>query len=80
MIELKKRGYNAMYDNAGIGVKSDGTYSKNQEGVEPLIIFDANDLQETSIKRVSTSEQKEAGDRYIEWKKERDKTLRKFQD
>lgn len=78
--ELQKRGYNAMYDNAGIGVGTDGRYSKQQEGVEPLIIFDANVLRETSNKRVSAGEQKIAKEQYENWKKERDETLRKFQD
>lgn len=78
--ELKKRGYNAMYDNASIGVPNDGGYSKTQEGVEPLIIFDANNLQETTARKINADEQKSAGKQYRDWQKERDETLRRFQD
>ena len=78
--ELKKLGYNAMYDNAGIGVKSDGKYNKVQEGVEPLIIFDSDStLQSVSTRKINTVEQKLSATQYEQWKKDRDKTLKGFQ-
>lgn len=77
--ELQKRGYNAMYDNASIGVPSDGKYSKHQEGVEPLIIFDAEkSLDEIKVNKVSYAEQKKSDKDYLEWLKDRDKTLKGF--
>lgn len=77
--ELSKQGYNAMYDNASIGVKSDGTYSKYQEGIEPLIIFDSKKtMKETNIQEVTKNEMQKSGDEYNKWKAERDNTLRKF--
>ena len=78
--ELQKQGYNAMYDNASIGVGSDGKYSKVQEGIEPLIIFDSKStLKELSVRTIDETEQKRADDQYIQWKSERDKLLKKFQ-
>ena len=78
--ELQKQGYNAMYDNASIGVKGDGSYNKAQEGIEPLIIFDSkNTLKETAVNKVDKSSQLDSGDRYINWQSERDKVLRDFQ-
>ena len=77
--ELKKLGYNAMYDNASIGVGSDGKYSKQQEGVEPLIIFDSDStLQKISTKRVSADERQESKEKYQQWERDRTETLRKF--
>lgn len=77
--ELKKLGYNAMYDNASIGVGVDGKYSKDQEGVEPLIVFDRKStLHETSVKQVTTEEQRRAQDDYDKWVQNRNKLLRKF--
>lgn len=77
--ELSKQGYNAMYDNAGIGVKSDGKFSKIQEGIEPLIIFDSKKtLKETNVQEISKSESQKFGEEYDKWKAERDEALRKF--
>jgi hypothetical protein len=77
--ELTKLGYNAMYDNASIGVGSDGRYSKQQEGVEPLIIFDSGStLQKTSTRQVSDAERRSSKEQYDQWKNDRDKTLREF--
>lgn len=42
--ELKKRGYDAMYDNGMISVNS----MNRQEAYEPLILFDGGTLKETS--------------------------------
>lgn len=77
--ELQKMGYNAMYDNASIGVGSDGNYNKSQEGIEPLIIFDKkNTLKENGVKLVTSAEQKEASYNYQNWLKNRNDTLKKF--
>lgn len=79
--ELKNLGYNAMYDNASIGVNSDGEYHKRQEGVEPLIIFDGKStLRETGVNKVTKDEQKRALDTWFDWARERDKALEKFKD
>lgn len=61
--ELKKRGYNAMVDEAGVGSNKTG-----REGVDPLIIFDGSEVMEeigTSI--VSKSEQRSASKRHESW-------------
>lgn len=77
--ELKKMGYNAMYDNASIGVRSDGNYSKRQEGVEPLIIFDPDStLSKNNTRKVSDNERRESNDRYEQWIKDRNKVLKKY--
>lgn len=77
--ELKKMGYNAMYDNASIGVESSGKYNKQQEGVEPLIIFDSEStLKENNVRQISDAEKRESDERYTEWKRERDKILKNF--
>lgn len=78
--ELRKQGYNAMYDNASIGVESDGRYNKQQEGIEPLIIFDAEaSLKKVNTRRVDTDEQRESGRKYEQWKTHRTEVLRDFQ-
>lgn len=77
--ELQNRGYNAMYDNAGIGVKSDGSYSKYQEGTEPLIIFDAkNSLQDVGTTKIDIELQREADKEWQDWRKGVTKTLKNF--
>lgn len=77
--ELRKEGYNAMYDNAGIGVKADGRYSKEQEGIEPLIIFDSNSsLKSTGTREVGIQEQQVASQQYNQWAANRSKTLKRF--
>ena len=45
--ELKKRGYNAMVDEAGVGSNKNG-----REGVDPLIIFDGDKF----LNKISTTE------------------------
>lgn len=79
--ELQKEGYNAMYDNASIGVQSDGKFSKIQEGVEPLIIFDSksslNEIKTTSVDR---AEQKRSGELYTEHITGIRNELRKYRD
>ena len=77
--ELEKLGYNAMYDNASIGVASDGQYNKQQEGVEPLIIFDRkNTLKEIGVTEVNTEERQRSKQQYDDWRSSINDTLRKF--
>lgn len=77
--ELQKLGYNAMYDNASIGVKSDGSYNKQQEGIEPLIIFDASKtMQEVNVRQIEGNEARESNDRYNKWLQDRTDIMRKF--
>lgn len=77
--ELKKLGYNAMYDNASIGVGSDGKYSKLQEGVEPLIIFDSDEvLQKISTRKIDKTEYQLADTQYTRWLNEKNKLLKNF--
>lgn len=79
--ELKKEGYNAMYDNAGIGVQSNGRFSKLQEGVEPLIIFDSKStLNELKTTSVDTAEQQRSGEQYTESINKIRGELRKYRD
>lgn len=62
--ELKKEGYNAMQDLAG--VKSRLTI----EGIDPLIIFNPNDvLENIDIKEVSEKEIKKSGKEYDNWRR-----------
>lgn len=61
--ELKRRGYNAMVDEAGVGSTIAG-----KQGIEPLIIFDGSkSLTETNSRVVSDKEQLEATKRYNKW-------------
>lgn len=78
--ELTKLGYNAMYDNASIGVTSSGQYNKQQEGVEPLIIFNSKStLNELNTRRVDSEERRKSGSEYQKWQNERTKILKKYQ-
>lgn len=61
--ELKKRGYNAMVDEAGVGSNSTG-----REGVEPLIVFDGDSsLIKTSTSEVSKRTQQKASAKHMKW-------------
>ena len=61
--ELKKRGYNAMVDEAGVGTNQNG-----REGVEPLIIFDrGQSLEERGTRRVNGITQARAKKRHRQW-------------
>lgn len=61
--ELRKRGYNAMVDEAGVGSNKNG-----REGVDPLIIFDGDDvMQEVGTSVVSKSTQRSASKRHESW-------------
>lgn len=60
--ELKSKGYNAMYDNASIGIGS-----SRIEGVEPLIVFDDSSLEPKKTKKVSPSKSKARSVKYYDW-------------
>lgn len=63
--ELKKRGYNAMVDEAGVGGKQ---LMRNREGVEPLIIFDqADTLTPITTKLVDKKTKEQAERRHRNW-------------
>lgn len=63
--ELKKRGYNAMVDEAGVG---GNTVWHPREGVEPLIIFDGDvSLKRTKTKKIGNKTMLRAHRRYVDW-------------
>lgn len=63
--ELKKRGYNAMVDEASVG----GINERAREGVDPLIVFDQEEtLEPTKTRRVSYAKKSRATNRYIKWR------------
>lgn len=65
--ELKKRGYNAMVDEASVG----GRYGWEKEGVEPLIIFDRKaSLDKLKSEVIDRDTHNEAVNRYVDWNKE----------
>ena len=51
--ELKKKGYNAMVDEASVG----GQNGWGREGVDPLIVFDGNMLKENNVRAISKDEE-----------------------
>ena len=66
--ELKKMGYNAMVDEAGVGGGTQEGQRRNREGVDPLIIFDGDDaLEEIRTKSVSRYTQNNATARNRQW-------------
>lgn len=66
--ELKKMGYNAMVDEAGVGGGTQEGQRRNREGVDPLIIFDGDDaLEEIGTKSVSRYTQNNATVRNRDW-------------
>ena len=79
--ELKKKGYNAMVDEASVGGKELGF---DREGVDPLIIFEGNDsLTKNETRNISYKEQYDAIERYAKWygvanKAEKNKLLTKL--
>lgn len=61
--ELKKKGYNAMVDEAGVGTNKTG-----REGVDPLIIFEGEKyLLKNKTEKVSSLTQKYATNQYMDW-------------
>lgn len=66
--ELKKLGYNAMVDEAGVGGGARNGVTRVREGVDPLIIFDAEDvLEERKTRKISSHEQSRATSRNTKW-------------
>lgn len=66
--ELKKMGYNAMVDEAGVGGGTQEGRRRSREGVDPLIIFDGDDaLEEIRTKSVSRYTQNNATARNRQW-------------
>lgn len=66
--ELKKMGYNAMVDEAGVGGGTQEGRRRYREGVDPLIIFDGDDaLDEIKTEQVSRSTQNNATTRNRQW-------------
>lgn len=63
--ELKKRGYNAMMDEASIG----GQNGYAREGVAPMIVFDGKDtLLERSSKEINAKEENKSRNKYYRWR------------
>lgn len=68
--ELKKKGYNAMIDAAGIGGYAEGgtKQARNKEGALPLIVFDSGkSMSKTGSSEISRSEETKAGKRKEKW-------------
>lgn len=61
--ELKKRGYDAMYDNGMISVNS----MNRQEAYEPLILLDGGTLKETGGKFLSNNDVRKAEYESSKW-------------
>lgn len=60
---LKRRGYNAMTDEAGVG----GRNGYDIEGGDPLIVFDGNVLQKQSVTPISAIDEKLSAAKYDRW-------------
>lgn len=66
--ELKKMGYNAMVDEAGVGGGEQEGRKRVREGVDPLIIFDGDDvLEERQTRTVTKAEQDRADRKHKQW-------------
>ena len=63
--ELSKKGYNGMVDEASVG----GQYNFRREGIDPIIIFNGNVLEKSSVKSISRDEEKAAYSRYSKFLK-----------
>lgn len=62
--ELKKRGYNAMVDEASVG----GYEGFKREGIEPLIVFDSGEaLKPVKTKKINSMTERRAKYQYSEW-------------
>lgn len=76
--ELKSRGYNAMVDEAGVGVMKDNKGRTIREGIEPLIIFDReNSLEEKKTSKISSKEIVESYRNYNRYMNKGDNRYRK---
>lgn len=61
--ELKKRGFNTMVDEAGVGSNKNG-----REGVDPLIIFDGDSsLDKVSTVEIDKKTMKKADKKHMDW-------------
>ena len=70
--ELKKRGYNAISDEAGIG----GNAYNAKEGVDPLIIFDSSVMKEKGKPRfIDQYAQRDAAMRRDQWRRKMQKRM-----
>lgn len=63
--ELKKRGYNAMVDEASVGGQNEWV----KEGVDPLIVFDSNVLNQNSVNKISRREERKANASDAKWER-----------
>lgn len=71
--ELKKRGYNAMVDEAGVGgqIAINGYAPFVKEGIDPIIVFDGNVLEPVETHKITNAEEEVA-------RKKDEKNLGKF--
>jgi len=61
--ELKKRGYNAITDEASVG----GQSGWSLEGADPLIVFDASILESAGSKEISAKDEDKARQKFNKW-------------
>lgn len=61
--DLKKDGYTAMSDIAGVG----GKEGQMREGYDPIIVFDAKTMSKGKTQKISDKEEYDAGAKYEEW-------------
>lgn len=62
--ELKKRGYNAMTDEASVG----GQNGWGREGIDPLIVFDRSVLAETKANYITRYDEANYAAKTAEWR------------
>lgn len=61
--DLKKKGYNAMVDEAGVGTDV-------PEGIDPLIVFDSNkSLSYKSTSKISSREESKSRKDFLDWQR-----------
>lgn len=61
--ELKKEGYNAMSDLAGVG----GRGGQTREGYDPLIVFDVKSMTKGKTTKITPKEELDAATKYENW-------------
>ena len=70
--ELKKKGYNAMIDAAGVGGYSEGTskQARNKEGALPLIVFDSGkSMSKTGSIEISRTDEAKSRENKMDWQR-----------
>lgn len=73
--ELKKRGYNAMVDEAGVGSKG------GIEGFDPLIIFNgADSLRSIKVSEIDNYTANAAGERTRKWRENTQNYVAKYKE